>query len=53
MIFEHGGAARRFLHSEKATQLIQTHAYPLKVSPRYQATEGMLDAPVVRVYRAK
>ncbi|MDQ3187368.1 MAG: hypothetical protein M3Q28_00490 [Pseudomonadota bacterium] len=53
VIFEHGGAARRFLHSEKATQLIQTHAYPLKVSPRYQATEGMLDAPVVRVYRAK
>ena len=53
VIFEHGGAARRFLNSERATKLIQVHAYPLKVSPRYQAREGMSDAPVVGVYRAK
>lgn len=53
VIFEHGGVARRFLNSERASKLLQVHAYPLKISARYQAREGMGDAPVIGVYRAK
>ncbi len=53
VIFEHGGVARKFLDSERATHLVQVHAYPLTVSPRYQAADGKRETPVVRVYRVK
>ena len=40
VIFEHSGVARKFLDSERATHLVQVQAYPLTVSPRYQAADG-------------
>jgi hypothetical protein len=53
VLFEHSGAARKFLDSERATPLVQVHAYPLTVSPRYQATAGQHETPAVHVYRVK
>ena len=53
VIFEHGGVARKFLDSERATHLVQVHAYPLTVSPRYQTADGKHETPVVYVYRVK
>jgi hypothetical protein len=53
VLFERGGVARNFLDSETVTPLVQVHAYPLMVSPRYQAAEGKHETPVVHVYRVK
>lgn len=53
VIFEHGGVARRFLHSERATRLVKVHAYPLTVSPGYRTAEGRHEVPVVGIYRAR
>ena len=52
VIFEHSGA-RKFLDPERATHLFQVQAYPLTVSPRYQAADGKPETPIVRVYRVK
>lgn len=53
VILEHGGVARKFLNSERATKLVRVHAYPLTVSPRYLSADGGHDVPVVGIYRVK
>ena len=53
VVFEHDGIARRFLSSERATRLVQVHAYPLTVSPRYRTADGRHEVPVVGIYWAK
>ncbi len=53
VVFKHGGVARRFLNSKRATRLVQVHAYPLTVSPRYLTADGRHEVPVVGIYRAK
>ena len=51
VLFEHGGVVRKFLDAERATHLVQVHAYPLTVSPRYPTTDGKGETPVVLVFR--
>jgi hypothetical protein len=53
VILEHGVVARRFLASERATQLVRVQAYPLTISPKYRAPDGTLEMAIIGIYRAK